>query len=392
MQQPAHRGPALLRTVCLLAGPGFVLTFLLLASCDEVERHKALTFFFDGVPPLQTDALETKPSDLKDRKAAAGATTGDWHIHEPLKNCTECHGQQRQASFSRKVQLVAEVPQLCYKCHGGYSALESWVHGPVATGDCLVCHEPHKTKAEFLLRKPVPELCYQCHDLQAVRTTRNHAEESYSHCTDCHDGHASATKSLLRRTFLEKPAGLEYLSEIHRRKYEEALRKAKSDLLQGQDFLAVSGTIIEDIEGGQLWPARAYLEVLLDSRLTTDAERPLLSQVLEQVVALQTSPPAEPSEGPGGRASSGDLKPLATALRAIRDQRSAQARNVAEQYYRSVKQYRAGQLVEARAGFRQVLSAGSLPEPMKETAQTYLDTIEETLTKQQEQAGWHLLK
>ena len=43
---------------------------------------------------------------------------------------------------------------------------------------------------------------------------------------------------------------------------------------------------------------------------------------------------------------------------------------MAELYYRSIKQYRAGQLAEAREGFRQVLGASSLPAPMKETAQT----------------------
>lgn len=370
------------------------MMFLLLASCGEAERHRVLTFFFDGVPPLQTQISQTESSAPKNSKAIGTVSAAGWHIHEPLKNCTDCHGEERRTSFSRKVQLVAEVPQLCYRCHKEYSALETWVHGPVAIGDCLLCHEPHKTNAEFLLRKPAPELCYQCHDVQAVRQTSNHAEESYSRCMDCHDGHASATKSLLRQTFLEKPAGLEYLSEIHRRKYEEASRKARSDLSQGQDFLAVSRTIIDYIEGGQLWPARAYLEALLNSNLLTDSERPVVCQVLQQVVALQrTSPPTDRPQDPNAHVSPGDGKETpAGALRALRDQRSEQARKVAELYYRSIKQYRAEQLVEAYQGFRQVLGANSLPGPMKETALTYLKEIEEIFRKQQEQAGWRLLK
>jgi len=365
------------------------MVLLLLTSCDEVGRHNVLTFFFDGVPPLQTGTSETRPSNMKDKKATEGAPAGDWHIHAQLKNCVDCHGEQRQSGFSGKVHLVAEVPQLCYICHREYSALESWMHGPVATGECLLCHEPHKTKAESLLRQPVPELCYQCHDRQAVRATKNHAEESYSRCTNCHDAHASATKSLLRRTFLEKPAGLDYQSEIFRRKYEEASRKAKSDLRQGQDFLAVSRTAMDYLEGGQWWPARAYLEVLLDSNLITDAERPVLSQILQQVIALQTNPPAEPRQG--ASSSTADRTPTA-ALQALRDQRNEQTRRVAELYYRSVQLYRAGKLVEARDGFRQVLAVDSLPEPMRETAQTYIDKIDETFRKQMEQAGWRLLK
>jgi predicted CXXCH cytochrome family protein len=379
--------------ILVLLGSGLAMTLLLLSSCDEIERHRVLTFFFDGVPPLQTQTPGTTSLGPRDSKTVDTAPAGGWHVHPPLKNCTNCHGDQRRTGFSGKVQLVAEVPKLCYKCHSEFSALESWVHGPVATGDCLLCHEPHKTRTEFLLKKPVPELCFQCHDIQAVRMVKGHEGESYSSCTDCHDGHAGATRSLLRQTFLEKPAGLEYQSEIHRRRYEEASRKARSDLLQGQDFLVFSGTIIDYIKGGQLWPARAYLEALLDSNLISASERVLVADVLQKVIDVQTKPPTAPQEGQEAQNPSADVEDSAvTALETIRNQRSEQARKVAEIYYSSIKQYRAGQLMEAREGFRQVLGADSLPAPMKETAQNYLDQIEQALIQKQEQAGWRLVK
>ncbi len=74
------------------------MMFLLLASCDEVERHKALTFFFDGVPPLRTETSEAQAAGLKDGRAADKTPVGLWHTHEPVKNCTVCHGEQRRAS------------------------------------------------------------------------------------------------------------------------------------------------------------------------------------------------------------------------------------------------------------------------------------------------------
>jgi hypothetical protein len=49
---------------------------------------------------------------------------------------------------------------------------------------------------------------------------------------------------------------------------------------------------------------------------------------------------------------------------------------MAELYYRSIKLYHAGQVAEAREGFRQVLADSSIPRPMKETARTYLERIE----------------
>jgi predicted CXXCH cytochrome family protein len=370
---------ASLRTLPVLAGSGLMVMFLLLASCDEVERHRALTFFFDGVPPLRTETPEAQAAGLKDSRAADKAPASLWRTHEPVKNCTVCHGEQRRAGSARKVQLVAEVPQLCYNCHKEYSALAAWVHGPVATGNCLLCHEPHKAKNESLLRKPVPELCFQCHEEQAIRQIKNHAEASYARCIDCHEGHASTTRGLLRQTFLDRPAGREYRSEAYRHSYEEALRRARSDQTQGQDFLALSRTTLDYLEKGQWWPARAYLEVLLGSDLPTDTEKSALTGVLQQVETLQTREPNQPAPGvqtqtatDGATAAEGP----AAALRAIRERRSEQARNMAELYYRSIKLYHAGQVAEAREGFRQVLADRSIPGPMKETARTYLERIE----------------
>jgi predicted CXXCH cytochrome family protein len=382
MHKPARYGLASLRTLSVLAGTGLMGMFLLLASCDEVERHKVLTFFFDGVPPLRRETAETRAAGLKDSRAADKAPAGLWHTHEPVKNCTVCHGEQRRAGAARKVQLVAEVPQLCYNCHKGYSALEAWVHGPVATGNCLLCHEPHKAKNESLLRKPAPGLCYQCHEEQAIRLIKNHAETSYARCIDCHEGHASTTRSLLRQTFLDQPAGLEYRSEAYRRSYEEALRRARSDLTQGQDFLAISRTTLDYLERGQWWPARAYLEILLGSELPADTGKPALIEVLQQVETLQTKEPNQPLQAAPAKTAPDNTTATegpAGALRAIRDRRGAQTRTMAELYYRSIKLYHAGQVAEAREGFRQVLADHSIPRPMKETARTYLERIEGNL-------------
>ncbi len=359
-----------------------MVMFLLLASCDETERHKALTFFFDGVPPLRKETPEVQTAGLKDNRAADKTPTGAWRVHEPVKNCTACHGELRRAPSSRKVQLVAEVPKLCFTCHKEYSSLEAWVHGPVATGNCLLCHEPHKSKNESLLRKPVPELCYQCHEEQAIRVIKKHSEESYTHCIDCHEGHAGTTRGLLRQTFLDQPAGLEYRSEANRRKYEEALRRARSDLTQGEDFLTLSQTTLDYLEKGLLWPARAYLEILLASELVAGAEKPALTEVLQKVEALQAREPNQPPPGSVPQTSMDAATTPdspAAALRAIRERRGEQARNTAEIYYRSIKQYHAGQIAEAREGFRQVLADSSIPGPMKETARTYLERIEGNL-------------
>jgi predicted CXXCH cytochrome family protein len=369
----------LFRTGLSWGGLGLAVV-LLLASCDETKRHETLTFFFDGVPPLPGEMPAGGPGGADLTGPTASSRAGGWYVHEAVKDCTQCHGARRQRTLSRQAQLVAEVPQLCYNCHGEFAALEGWVHGPVATGECLICHEPHKTKNEFLLLKPAPELCYQCHDVQAIESIENHAEDSYARCIDCHAGHAAATRNLLRPEFLARPAARTYRLEVNRRQYEVSLTRARDDLARGQGFLAMSQTIMDYIEKDRLWAARAYLEIVADSAAVTDQERLKLGEALRLLVALTEVEPAERPESPGGAASLAAAKEAVTAtLRAIRDQRGERERAVAELYYRSIRLYHAGQLEQARAGFCELLANRFLLGPMRQTAEAYLEKIEQTL-------------
>ena len=140
----------------------------------------------------------------------SGAT---WGLHEPLKDCVTCHYKQPEQDSSDIPYLVAPVPQLCYGCHKDYISPAKWVHGPVVTGDCLFCHEPHKTDNKSLLRKPIPELCHQCHEAGMLQSVANHSDESYAHCNACHDGHMSPGRMLLKQDLLKTDAVLDYISK-----------------------------------------------------------------------------------------------------------------------------------------------------------------------------------
>ncbi len=136
-----------------------------------------------------------------------------WGLHEPLKNCVSCHGDKSEQNPPDKLNLIAPVPKLCYVCHKDYVTLGGWVHGPVAAGECLLCHSPHKTNNESLLNKPIPELCYNCHGPKALQLVANHSDESYAHCNVCHAGHISESRMLLKNHFLKADEGLVYISK-----------------------------------------------------------------------------------------------------------------------------------------------------------------------------------
>jgi predicted CXXCH cytochrome family protein len=180
-----------------------------IASCDRVQQHRVLDFFFDGVPPLeQPTALEQSPQDANLPAVTANvppeSSQPAMFVHEPRKNCKSCHSDRKRKRFSRDVQLIATVPQLCYQCHKDYTKEEEWVHGSVAVGECLFCHNPHSSKNEHLLKKTVPTLCYLCHEKEGIEAIPGHSEQAASACLDCHEGHSSLSRSLLKQDWNRK--------------------------------------------------------------------------------------------------------------------------------------------------------------------------------------------
>jgi predicted CXXCH cytochrome family protein len=158
----------------------------------------------------ETGQVSGDPNSEGPATSDSGAT---WGRHEPLENCVPCHGEQPEHGSPDKSGLVAPVPGLCYLCHEDYAALDGWVHGPVAAGECLLCHEPHKANNKFLLSKPAPDLCYQCHETKRLQLVANHLDDSYAQCNDCHEGHTSSRRMLLKQDFLKTDAGLAYVRQ-----------------------------------------------------------------------------------------------------------------------------------------------------------------------------------
>jgi len=173
----------------------------------------AITVGFLGL--AQVSAGEKANQTAAHRLGPTAGPTDDpgalWGLHEQFKDCIACHGDQPQQSSPDRPELVAAVPRLCYTCHEEYASLDAWEHGPVATGDCLICHEPHNTKNKSLLRKPIPELCYHCHEARTLELVANHSDKSHSGCSDCHEGHSSPGRMLLKASFLKTDAGRDYL-------------------------------------------------------------------------------------------------------------------------------------------------------------------------------------
>ena len=128
-----------------------VFVGIFFVSCDQVQHHEALTFFFDGVPPLRPEILEEGPVDSNSLEPDQAGQKPVWYVHEPRKDCSICHGKHKQRSFSSQTYLTSPIPKLCYECHTDYTKSAPFVHGPVAVGQCIFATIHIKAKSSICL-------------------------------------------------------------------------------------------------------------------------------------------------------------------------------------------------------------------------------------------------
>ncbi len=139
-----------------------------------------------------------KEEALKDKKKT---------VHYPVKDsCISCHSPH---STPNPAMLSAPVPDLCANCHPNEVAQGQKAtarHSLATTGKaCLNCHGPHVADNAKLLPKPQMELCLGCHDKELDTKTgkiqnmksfmetnkSGHGPVRSGDCTACHNPHGT---------------------------------------------------------------------------------------------------------------------------------------------------------------------------------------------------------
>jgi predicted CXXCH cytochrome family protein len=363
-----------------------LLVFLgiFVVSCDEVEHHDVLTFFFEGVPPLHGQLTE----ELVDSDSQGLSRTRPkqpWFIHQPRKDCTVCHDKSKQRLFSSQTYLRKPVPELCYQCHVDYTTSASYVHGPVAVGRCLFCHNPHKSRIEHLLVEPEPQLCYLCHNIDTVSLIPALLVKQQFACTDCHNAHTSSVKYLLN----EAPSlvgnvveGAESSGKAVQSQNLVGLTEAKrATELEGNSMFQVFWTVSKLVEKGQVKEARAYLEKFKESNTFTNEEWIKIVQVLNLMdfAATGTEGYTEKVKQQKAAAEVEPERPI-TKRKISSSQLSKDKREIAELYYLSLAYYYDGQLGKAREGLIEVLENDSIPPAIAKTIKDDLANIDKNMT------------
>lgn len=122
--------------------------------------------------------------------AFSGHNTGDI-------NCSSCHNIHTDFDRAMKKQM----PELCYDCHSDVRAsffMPS--HHPVKEGklNCLDCHGIHGGGVRLTLEDSGREMCFSCHPEKEGPFVYEHAPVMED-CNMCHTPHGSVADKLLKQ-------------------------------------------------------------------------------------------------------------------------------------------------------------------------------------------------
>lgn len=76
----------------------------------------------------------------------------------------------------------------CAECHQRYFG-DDVRHAPVSSGECLYCHDMHRSPSPALLKMSLFDTCIDCHDEPEDLSPDAHSTDGVENCLACHDAH-----------------------------------------------------------------------------------------------------------------------------------------------------------------------------------------------------------
>jgi predicted CXXCH cytochrome family protein len=125
-----------------------------------------------------------------------------YFTHFPIDRedqCQDCHNLRGdRPSYTKMIPSATCTSGQCHAQLGKGKV----VHGPVGSGTCIACHNPHGTPFKYIVTRPGGEGCYICHDTKREEFKGKviHSPVAAGECIDCHDPHQSSLKFQLKGT------------------------------------------------------------------------------------------------------------------------------------------------------------------------------------------------
>lgn len=166
-------------------GPVVLLSVVISVGCSSAARERLRAFFFEIPPEPPAQVVAEKPADSLSEPPALSLPESNYvSLHPPYvaRQCQSCH------DIAQRMQVRKDLADACRNCHVRYFEPEVG-HAPVSQGQCVECHEMHRSAQPHLLKRPLLQTCLECHDEPADLSEAAHTGPTVEQCTSCHDPH-----------------------------------------------------------------------------------------------------------------------------------------------------------------------------------------------------------
>ncbi len=171
-------------------------------GCSQAARERTKHFFFEVPDDAQAGSAsgDAQPTDTSERPDLELPPSAYASVHQPYARqmCAECHDP------SAKMPGLDNLTDACGECHARYFSDEV-AHSVVSDGECLACHQLHRSKLPSLLTRSAAELCADCHDDPADLSEEAHGVDGVEKCTMCHDPHFGGEDEMLLKPGIPRP-------------------------------------------------------------------------------------------------------------------------------------------------------------------------------------------
>ncbi len=170
-----------------------VVLLCAVVGCSQTARDRVMRFFFEipgeNGPSASAGTREPVP-ELSSADFATpvifpgrGVTFASRHRPVVERQCSSCHDAGDRMHVNTDLMMAS-----CSTCHPRFFS-DDVGHGPVASGECMACHTPHRSQHASLLLLPVFDTCIECHDEPEDLSETAHSGADAENCTKCHDPH-----------------------------------------------------------------------------------------------------------------------------------------------------------------------------------------------------------
>lgn len=208
-----------------LGGCNDVGSILLPLSLTHMHTILLLFFFLVTMLTGSHSAFATEDQGCTSTKCHPSMAAAE-KTHPPGVECSVCHLSIKNPHPDGNGRNFTANSDICITCHDTIVDYD-FLHSPVASGECHVCHSPHGSAENKYFHEQEKIICYNCHAAVTEADDKFfHGEVKNNKCASCHTVHGSFAPNLLRENY-----STYFLNDYQEKHYELCFSCHKTDLL-----------------------------------------------------------------------------------------------------------------------------------------------------------------